>query len=182
MTWGPRLIARIALFSALCYVFGWLFFWLPNVNLMYLVVFSAGFLWGAGPGAAVGAIGMWLWSAFNPGGPTDPFTTGAQIVGMILIGLLGAMFEKLGWHRGPTWLRTIRLALAGAVCTAAFFLPVSAVDAWLYQPFWPRFVIGMSWSLLSAAFNCIAFALLFTATLYLYGKERNVSWSALSSS
>ena len=182
MIWAPRLIARIALFSALCYVFGWLFFWLPNVNLMYLVVFSAGFLWGATPGAMVGAIGMWLWSAFNPGGPTDPLTTIAQVIGMVIIGLLGAAFERFGWHRGPLWLRTFRLGLAGAVCTAVFFVPVSAVDAWLYQPFWPRFVVGMSWSAVAAGFNCLAFALLFPATLYLYGKERKISWSAPSSS
>ena len=65
---------------------------------------------------------------------------------------------------------------------AGIVVHTSAVDAWLYQPFWPRFVIGMSWSLVSAMFNCLAFALLFPATLYLYGKERNISWSALSSS
>jgi len=182
MIWAPRLIARIALFTALCYVFGWMFFWLPNVNLMYFVVFSAGFLWGIGPGVAVGALGMWLWSAFNPGGPTDPFTTAAQIFGMSLIGLLGAAFRGLGWHLGPGWLRTLRLVVAGAICTAAFFLPVSAVDAWLYQPFWPRFVVGMIISAPAAVFNSVAFALLFTATLYLYGKEQKQSWSAVSSS
>lgn len=181
MSKAPRLIARIALFSALCYVFGWMFLWLPNVNLMFFVVFSAGFLWGIGPGLAVGAIGMWLWTFFNPGGPTDPLTTTAQIVGMALGGLFGALFERFGMHRGTVAGNTARLVLAGGLCTAAFFIPVNVVDAWLYQPFWPRLITGFTWTIVSFVANGIAFPLLFQATLYLYAKERKVSWSAVSS-
>lgn len=181
MSKAPRLITRIALFSALCYVSGWMFVWLPNVNLMFLVVFSAGFLWGAGPGIAVGAIGMWLWTFFNPGGPTDPLTTAAQISGMAVVGLIGALFEQLRLHRGSATGRTIRLVAASILCTAAFFIPVNVVDAWLYQPFWPRFITGFTWTVASFVANGVAFPLLFHATLYLYAKERKVSWSALSS-
>jgi uncharacterized membrane protein len=181
MNRAPRLITRIALFSALCYVLGWMFLWLPNVNLMFFVVFSAGFLWGIGPGLAVGAIGEWLFTFFNPGGPTDPLTTFAQVFGMALGGLFGALFERFGLHRGTAGGRAVLLALAGIACTAAFFVPVNVVDAWLYQPFWPRLITGFTWTLASFAVNGVVFPLLFQATLYLYAKERKMSWRAVSS-
>lgn len=41
---APRLLARIALFSALAYVLAWACYYIPNVNLIYFVAFSAGFL------------------------------------------------------------------------------------------------------------------------------------------
>lgn len=178
---APRLITRIALFSALCYVFGWLFLWLPNVSLMFFVVFSAGFLWGSGPGMAVGAIGEWLFTFFNPNGPTDPFTTAVQVIGMALGGLIGAAFGRLRFHEGSVAGRSVRLVIAGLACTAVFFVPVSIIDAWLYQPFWPRLITGLTWTLASFVANGAAFPLLFPATLYLYAKERKIAWSAASS-
>jgi len=158
-----------------------MFVWLPNVNLMFFVVFSAGFLWGIGPGVAVGAIGMWLFTFFNPIGPTDPLTSAAQIGGLAFGGLLGAIFGKMQFHEGSAAGRTVRLVLAGLVCTAAFFVPVNVVDAWLYQPFWPRLITGFAWTTASFVANGVAFPLLFPATRYLYQKEHKLSWPAVSS-
>ena len=39
---GPRLIARIALFSALIYVLSWGTSFLPSVNLAFFIAFAAG--------------------------------------------------------------------------------------------------------------------------------------------
>ena len=75
------LVARIALFSALVYVLSWGTSYLPNVNFIFFIVFSAGFLWGAVPGILVGLIGMGLWTAFNPYGPAPAPIMMAQVIG-----------------------------------------------------------------------------------------------------
>ena len=79
MTGSVRLISRIALFAALFYVLSWGTAFLPNVNLGFLVAFTAGLLWGAVPGMLVGAVGMGIFTMFNPYGPaTVPVGRGAD--------------------------------------------------------------------------------------------------------
>lgn len=176
MTRAPRLLARIALFSALAYVLGWACYYIPNVNLIFFVAFSAGFLWGAAPGLLVGAVGMGLWSAFNPGGPADPIVFIAQVVGMSLSGLLGALFLASRRHESPAVTRTTALVVAAFVCTIAFYLPVNAADAWVYQPFWPRFTVGLMAAIPTLISNAVAFPLLFGITRHLYARERVKAW------
>jgi hypothetical protein len=57
------------------------------------------------------------------------------------------------------------------ICTILYFVPVSAVDAWLFQPFWPRFVTGLAWAVTSLVSNAFIFPLLFPVTLQLYRRE-----------
>jgi hypothetical protein len=110
-----RLIARIALFSALVYALSWGTAFIPNVNLIFFLVFSAGFLWGLFPGVMVGG--------------------------------------------------------AALLCTVLYYLPVSLVDAWLFQPFWPRFYISLAWALPSLGANLVIFPLLFAYIHRLYERE-----------
>jgi hypothetical protein len=178
MSGAPRIITRIALFSALGYVFSLtLTVWFPNVNLIFFISFAGGFLWGAWAGMLVGAIGMGLWSVFNPLGPADPFTTAAQIVGMALSGLIGAGYARSGWQTRRIGLQTAWLVALALVCTGVFYLVVGTVDAWIYQPFWPRFVSSMIWALPSVISNGILFPLLFVVIRHLYARESTLSWS-----
>ncbi|RKX24622.1 MAG: hypothetical protein DRP45_07795 [Candidatus Zixiibacteriota bacterium] len=176
MSFPPRLITRIALFSALIYVLSWGTTLLPNVNLAFFVAFSAGYLWGIAPGLMVGAVGMWLWSSFNPYGPVSLPVMLAQVAGMAACGLIGGISQNWSCDckslRGRLW-----LLMAAFVCTMLFYLPVSFVDAWVYQPFWPRFVTGMIWSLISLVANLLIFPLLFGVTRHLYDRERDMRCS-----
>ncbi len=167
-----RLIPRIALFSALIYVFSWGTSYWPNVNLAFFIAFYAGVLWGIGPGALVGALGMALWSMFNPFGPAYLQVMLAQVIGMALSGVTGAMFRAYNWHVLTGKTLTMYLVLAAIICTILFYLPVNIVDAWLYQPFWPRFVGGMLWGIISLAANVIIFPVLFGPVRLLYNRER----------
>jgi len=176
MSVSLRLITRIALFAALIYVLSWGTSYFPNVNLVFFIVFTAGFLWGAAAGVLVGAVGMGLWTTFNPYGPADFSIMLAQVGGIALSGVTGFFFRKSRWsERGKKSLIT-SLVLAAIVCTFLFYLPVNFVDAWVYQPFWPRFITGMLWSLVSVVANVIIFPLLFPVTRYLYDRERILSW------
>ncbi len=178
MTLGTKLVARIALFSALVYVLSWATIYLLNVNLIFFIVFSAGFLWGMFPGVVVGLVGMGLWSAFNPYGPAHPYVMAAQMVGAALSGPVGAAFQRINWeHTGSGRLYAFLVASA-VLCTVLFYIPVNLVDAWLIQPFWPRFVSSAVWSLVSLVSNMVIFPLLFGVTRHLYVRERKVSWES----
>jgi hypothetical protein len=165
------LVARIALFSALVYVFSWGTSYLPNVNFIFFIVFSAGFLWGAIPGILVGLIGMGLWTAFNPYGPAPAPIMIAQVIGAAGSGLVGAIFRWSNWQRGPALVLAGHLILSAFLCTVIFYLPVNMVDAILFQPFWPRFVGGALWAVISLGFNVLIFPLLFQAARRLYVRE-----------
>jgi uncharacterized membrane protein len=164
-------VARIALFSALVYVLSWGTSYLPNVNFIFFVVFSAGLLWGAVAGVLVGLIGMGLWTSFNPYGPAPAPIMIAQVTGAAGSGLVGAVFRWSNWQRTEAPTLTGRLILSAFLCTVVFYLPVNVVDAVLFQPFWPRFVGGALWAAISLGFNVLIFPLLFRATRSLYVRE-----------
>ncbi len=171
MTGKARLLARIALFSALIYVFSWGTAALPNIKLIFFIIFSAGYLWGLVPGLLVGAIGMGLWTAFNPFGPA-PFPVAiSQIIGAALCGTVGFSFRNLINTNAFNWKNYALLIAAGIFCTLIFFIPVSLVDAWLFQPFRERFMGSMFFSIGALVANIIIFPLLFRLLRPFYVKE-----------
>jgi thiamine transporter ThiT len=176
MTIGLKLLTRIAIFSALVFVLSWTTLALPNVSLVFFVVFSAGFLWGLVPGLLVGIIGMGLVTAFNPYGAAPAFLMLAQMVGASFSGAVGALFRKTGWSRRRAATLSVWLIAAAVVCTILFYLPVNLVDAWLIQPFWPRFITSAGWALISMGSNIVIFPLLFGVTRYLHERESGVQW------
>jgi uncharacterized membrane protein len=172
----PQLVARIALFSALIYVLSWGTSYLPNINLIFFIVFSAGLMWGVVPGVLVGAVGMGLWTLFNPYGPAPAPVAVAQIVGAAGSGIVGAAFGARAWRECTKKKLTLQLMAAAALCTLAFYLPVNIIDAVVFQPFWPRFVTGALWGVISLGFNLVIFPLLFTVTRHLYLRENTLLW------
>ncbi|MFH1373153.1 MAG: hypothetical protein ABII79_05095 [bacterium] len=166
-----HLVARVALFSALVYVLSWGTSFLPNINFIFFIVFSAGLMWGALPGALVGLFGMGLWTALNPYGPAPVPIMVAQVLGAAGSGLVGVVFRTFLRRqcRGPAMVG--RLVPAAILCTVIFYLPVNIVDAALFQPFWPRFVGGAIWAGISMVSNVLIFPLLFSAARRLYVRE-----------
>lgn len=165
-----RLITRIAIFSAIVYVLSWGTSYLPNFNLAFFIIFSTGFIWGLLPGVLVGIIGMGLWTAFNPFGPAMPPVMIAQVLGAAGSGVVGFLFFKLNWKKN-NFLLKLKLSVAAMVCTLFYYLLVSVVDAWLFQPFWPRLISGLPWIGISFVSNILIFPLLFNVTLNLYNRE-----------
>ena len=175
MSRTTRLIARIALFSALIYVLSWSTALLPNVNFAFLIAFMAGYLWGAAPGVLVGAVGMWLWTSFNPFGPAPLPIAVVQVIGLAACGLIGFLSRYL-IDDSRTGRSRLVLLLAALLCTLAFYLPVSLVDAWLFQPFWPRFITGLSFMGISLIANMILFPLSLAVIIRIRKRERLVQW------
>lgn len=176
MSRSTRLLTRIALFSALIYVLSWGTSYLPNVNLAFFIAFSAGFLWGAVPGIATGAIGMWLWTSFNPLGPAAFPIAAAQVLGLALCGLVGYLGRGLVFRDDSDYKPWGMLLLAATVCTFAFYLPVNLVDAAIFQPFWPRFLTGLPFMGISLAANLIIFPMFYGVTSQLRRRESLIEW------
>jgi len=171
MTGNARLIARIALFSALIYVLSWGTAAIPNVNPAFFIIFSAGYLWGLVPGFLVGAVGMGLWTSFNPFGPAPIPIAAAQVFGGGICGVVGFFFKSFLSPNKMIWHSYFFLISAGVICTLVFFVPVSLIDAWLFQPFRERFIASMIFSIYPLAANIIIFPLLFRLLRPFYVKE-----------
>jgi len=171
MTTRVKLVTRIALLSALIYVLSWATSYLPNVNLAFFIAFMAGFLWGIWAGVPVGAVGMWLWTSFNPFGPALLPVAMAQIAGLALCGLLGGLYRPILIRSGGRGRPVPELLLAALLCTLVFYVPVLLTDAWVLQPFWPRLLTGIPFAAISLAANLIIFPLLFGATRRISERE-----------
>jgi hypothetical protein len=179
MTLGLKLVTRVAVFSALVYVLSWMTAHLANVSFMFFVVFSAGFIWGGLSGAMVGIIGMGLWTMFNPFGPAHLYVMLAQVVGASFSGWIGALFRRLDWNGYGRFRLAVSLVVASVICTVLYYFLVNTVDAWLFGPFWPRFITSGLFSLISVGSNALIFPLLFGVTRYLYIRESGLRWQSV---
>ncbi|MEW5796490.1 MAG: hypothetical protein AB1772_09015 [Candidatus Zixiibacteriota bacterium] len=173
MTPRVRLVTRIALLSALIYVLSWVTSYLPGVNAAFFIAFLAGYIWGGWAGAAVGALGMWLWTTFNPLGPAAMPIALSQIFGLAACGLMGRLFRPAVSTFTNRTGRYLTLLSAALACTVVFYAPVSVTDAWVFGPFWPRLIGGLPFVAVSLAANAVIFPLLFGATRRISEREGN---------
>jgi hypothetical protein len=139
----------------------------PHVELVTLVVFSAGIVLGAGRGAVIGAVGMTLYVFANSaarGFPPSPFPLlGAQALGMALPGAAGGVWRRW-WLAGGRPRRTALLALPviGFTLAALFQAMTNLVFAFLLTEAgsarWPVFWSGMAFGLIDMIVNALVFA------------------------
>ena len=84
-----------SLMVAVAVSFGYALAGVPNVELMTITVFIAGYLVGPGLGALVGAVAMTLHSTFNPLGAAMPPLLLGQVIGFCVIGVAGGIVGPL---------------------------------------------------------------------------------------
>ncbi len=167
-----RLITRIALFAALVYVTSWSLVVLPNIKVSFFIMFLAGLLWGVVPGILVGVVGTGLWSLFNPYGPVAFPILAAQLIGSSLCGLIGAVVRTFRIFDTSVPFALVAFTLCGIACAIVYYVPVNSADAWIFKPFWPRFIASLPWTLIALAANAVIFPLLFPVARLLYDKEK----------
>jgi len=93
-----HLSTRVALFSAIAVVNGYLLISIPNVELISLTIALSGWILGRIPGFLVGIIGMGLFGILNVMGLPYPPVWIAQITGMALIGLTFGNLSHFLFH------------------------------------------------------------------------------------
>jgi hypothetical protein len=172
MSTRVKILARVAVFAALVFVFSYFSVWLYNVNLAFFIVFSAGCLWGLWPGIGTGVIGFFLWSNFNPFGPAPFPLLISQLIGISFSAVLGVALSGFIHARGRGAQRMLILSACGLASGFGYHLIVDVVDALLYQPFWPRLIGGLVFSLITIVSNCIIFPLFYPALDFLREREK----------
>jgi uncharacterized membrane protein len=144
---------------------GYLFFAVPNVELVTATVAVAGLLLGPGYGFLVGVVTYAVFGAFNPLGSSMavPPMWVAQMLGQGINGLLfGMLRHKLNASRGQ--LRIALFAVMGLLVTLIYQVLLS-LSFYIFAPMEERTLIGfllagILFSLTQIASNTLIFALI----------------------
>jgi hypothetical protein len=127
----------------------------PNVEVMTLIIFAAGWTAGAGAGAAAGVIGMSIYTLANPYGAAVPLLAGAQVACFGLIGAVGGLWARLG----TAALSPVLLGLAGALVTAVYDVVTNVAIGISFSQVVPTLIAGIPLSLVHVLANALIFAL-----------------------
>jgi len=169
-----RTVAGMAIFTALAYVSALASVAIPNVSLIFIVVFFAGLLFGKGPGLMVGALGEFLWTSFNPYGmPAVPLIL-AQVIGMACVGLGGGFLSKKAFLRKHDRRGYFIFALMGLFTASVFQILVSITLALLYGPFWPSLFSNLYFALITVISSTLIFGFSYPIALKIYRREQPV--------
>lgn len=114
---NARMLAVMAIFIALAIAGGLALIAVPNVELITLTVFLAGYMLGAWRGAIIGAMAEFLYSFFNPYGVAAPPLLFAQVLSFACCGMGGGLLRLLARARMP---RAWMFALCGFLVTLIF--------------------------------------------------------------
>jgi len=165
-----RKITYSAIFIALIVGVGYALAFIPNVELVTALIFLAGVLMGWKSGIIIGGIAEFLFSALNPlgSGLIFPPMLIAQVLAMIIIGIVGGFSRKyiLNWQ--PRAQNIIVIGLIGGVLTlfydtcVSLAYPLSA--GFNIQGLVTTLIAGLAFSVIHIIANLIIFLLLVPVT------------------
>ncbi|MFH0778967.1 MAG: hypothetical protein V2A71_10155 [Candidatus Eisenbacteria bacterium] len=152
-----RQIAMAGLLSSLTVALGFLLMAVPNVELMTLVVFVSGSLLGVRGGALVGACSMLIYSVVNPMGAAVPLVTAAQLVGMGMVGSVGAAGLRIRTAFRPRLARNVVFAAAGLALTFQYDFLTNLALGISVGAVGPVLVAGILFSIVHLVSNALIF-------------------------
>lgn len=156
---SSRRAALVGLLSSLAIATNYALTGLPNVNLMDLIVFLAGYSIGLLDGVAVALLSWLVYGTLNPYGfvPTIWIATSLS---ECLFALAGWSVRRIAIDLSQETQRVL-LALAGFGATAAYDLLTNAVFAWTFGlSLKAALVAGIPFSLIHMLTNTASFSLL----------------------
>lgn len=149
-----------ALFGGLAYLANFFTLVITNLTPAFFIIFLAGYLLGFRWGFISGALGFFLIAYFNPLGLTlIPILIGQIVCGGI-VGAGGGLARKIFPVIVKDWRTYIIYALWGLILPGFYMVAVSLIDAFMYGPFRERFLVGLSFSILTFISNMIIFPVL----------------------
>ena len=84
----------MAAFVAITVVLGYVFAFIPNVELVTASIFLSGYLLGSKKGVLIGIVAEFLFSLLNPYGAANPPLLLAQLIAMAIVGYSGGLLAK----------------------------------------------------------------------------------------
>ncbi len=130
-----------AIFIALAIAGGLVLVQFPNVEMVMVTIFLAGFLLGIARGVFVGGVAEFLYSFFNPYGVAAPPLLLAQVFSMACAGAAGGFVGKFYRTRTPPfWL----LGGCGFILTLFFDLNTTLSFTLFIESPWQGFVAAMA--------------------------------------
>ncbi len=172
---ATRITLLACLLTALVYAAGEALAGIPNVEVITLLVFIAGFLLGPAWGMVVGGAGMGAHSLFNALGTVAPPVWIAQVVCYAFVGLCGAW---LGPRLAALKTRTAQAlasAAAGLVLVAVYQLVVNSISFMTFAanvPLWTYVWGGLAFASVQMVWNAALFFVTLPPTLKVLGRAR----------
>jgi hypothetical protein len=151
-----RSAAGVGALAALAVAGGFFLAGVPNVEVITLIVFASGWLIGVRAGAAVGVIGMLVFTIANPYGAAVPLLAGAQAACMGLAGACGGMWARTA---GPAAAAPVALGLMGALLTLVYDLTTNVAIGVSFSQVRPTLIAGLPFAIIHVLGNSLIFAL-----------------------
>lgn len=134
----------------------------PNVEPLTLAFFAVGYAYGVPWGAFVGAAGEALYATVNPFGPPIVPVWAAQIVSMMIVGMVGGWIGRI--DNRSEWSNKVTVAIivgAGVGVTIIFDLLTNLALAISIGPFWPVMIAAVPFAGVHIASNALLFLTVF---------------------
>ncbi|MFO8020342.1 MAG: hypothetical protein R6U96_17090 [Promethearchaeia archaeon] len=159
----------MAIFTALIIVLGFLLIYIPNIQLVFIMLFLSGFIMGKKDGAVIGLMSSFLFCFFNPMGASPLPLLVFQIVYYASIALIGGFMKDFikdkPYFQPQKDLYKLKVILlfgsTGGLLTFIFDISTTMIHALFFfgtlEAFWPTYLIGISFTTVHLIANILLF-------------------------
>jgi hypothetical protein len=151
-----RSAAGVGALAALAVAGGFFLAGVPNVEIITLIVFASGWLLGVKRGAAVGVVGMFVFTLANPYGAAVPLLAFAQVACMGLIGACGGVWSQAAGDGSAV---PVALGLLGALLTLVYDVATNVAIGISFSQVRPTLIAGLPFAIVHVLANSLIFAL-----------------------
>ncbi len=175
-------IALTSIFTALSIVVGYMLVFLPNIEIITLMIFLAGFIIGKKEGILVGAFSSFIFCFFNPMGSSNfPLLT-VQVIYYSFVGLLGAITKYLIQNRKffkpkedlYVYQILVVFGIISVLLTTIFSIIIEIPGYLLFAgpgvPFLSYIMLGIPFSIIHVIGNLLGFAIILPGLIQLLYK------------
>ena len=160
-------IARIGIFAALAVTGGYLFAFVPNVEIYTAVLFLAGVLLGKRNGVLVALVAQLIYGLFNPFGASPLPLLLAQMFSYAVVGFAGGFFSA--GQSGQIWLDALKYGVTGFLLTLQYdvmtFLSYGLMSGFSVTQMQTSFWAGLPFYMVHWIGNTLIFALVLPLVL-----------------
>lgn len=180
-------VALLGIFTALAVVLGYALVFIPNIELLTLMIFLSGFIMGQRDGAIVGIMSSFIFVFFNPYGVSPIPLFAYQLAHYALVGLLGGVMcdflSKKEFFKPEEDLYVypvvIIFAISGAVITFTYDIISTLIGALVFygsiESFWPTYIIGLPFTMIHLIGNILGFIFILPVLIQLIYKMLDIS-------